>query len=174
MGLFFEVLSAINNPNQQASVDQLSSITNTVQQLAASRGIEPSTMQTVLSGLGSALRPAMQQQARGGGSLENLMGQLTGASGGLGALSSFLPPQMQQQLVQGIAQKTGISAGTLEGMLPTLIPVVMNLLKMGNSTSGGGIGSNPLLRTFLDSDNDQDVDLGDVFKFANRFLTPAR
>jgi len=44
---------------------------------------------------------------------------------------------------------------------------------MGASTSGVG-GSNSLLNTFLDSDRDGDTDLGDVFKFANRFLNPPR
>jgi len=29
-----------------------------------------------------------------------------------------------------------------------------------------------LLGAFLNSDSDQDVDMGDVFKFADRFLNP--
>lgn len=177
MGLFFEVLSAINNPNQNASVDQLSTITNTVQQLATSHGVEPSTMQSVLSGLGGALRPALQQQATGGG-LGNLVGQLTGGGGlsGAGALSSLLTPELQQQIAQGVAQKTGMSSGVIQSLLPSLVPVVMQLLNMGSSSNAGGLAglaSNPLLRSFLDSDRDQDVDLGDVFKFSSRFLNPS-
>jgi hypothetical protein len=179
MGLFFDVLSAINNPNQQASVDQLSTITNTVQQLANSHGVEPSTMQTILSGLGGALRPALQQQASSGG-LGELVGQLAGAgagTAGLGGLSSFLTPELQQQLIQGITQRTGISAGVIQSLLPSLVPIVLQLLSMGSSKTGGGLAglaSNPLLKSFLDSDRDQDVDLGDVFKFANRFINPPR
>ena len=67
MGLFFDVLSAINNPNQNANVDQLSSVAGSVQQLASQHGVEPSAMQGIVSGLGGALRPALQQQAAGGG-----------------------------------------------------------------------------------------------------------
>jgi hypothetical protein len=38
----------------------------------------------------------------------------------------------------------------------------------------GSIGTNPLLTGFLDGDKDGDVDLGDVFKFATRFLNSPR
>lgn len=174
MGLFFDVLSAINNPGQQASVGQLDALMGSVQQLANSHGIEPSAMETILSGLGSSLRPALQQQATTGG-LGGLLGQLGAGSASGGLLSSLLTPQLQQQLVQMLTQRTGISAGVIQSLLPSLIPIVVQLLNMGSSTDGpaGGLASitsNPLLRSFLDSDNDQDVDLGDVFKFAGRFL----
>lgn len=175
MGLFFDLLSAINNPDQKASVGQLSDVTNTIQQLASNNGIEPSTMQMVLSSLGSALRPALRQQAATD-NLDGLMG-LSGMGATAGGLSSLLTPQLQQQLVQAITQKTGVSTGTLQAMLPALIPVVMQILNMGASTSGRAASnplSNPLLKSFLDSDRDQDVDLGDVFKFGSRFLNPPR
>lgn len=166
MGLFFDVLSAINNPNQAASVDQLSQITGTVQQLATSQGIDPSTMQNVLSHLGGALRPVLEQQS---GGLGGLVGQLAGSGAAAGALSSLLTPQLQQQIVSAVSSRTGIDADTLQGMLPTLIPVVLNLLNMGSTSSG----SNPLLTAFLNNSNGQNADLGDVFKFAGRFLNPA-
>lgn len=184
MGLFFDVLSAINNPNQNASVEQLSSVAGSVQQLASQNGIDPSTMQNVLSGLGGALRPALQQQASGGG-MANMLGQMAtsqlsgqmgggGGAGGLGSLTSLITPQM----IQGLTQQTGVNAGTLQSMLPALLPIVMQFLNMGASKTGGVAAasplSNPLLKSFLDSDRDQDVDLGDAFKFAGRFLNPAR
>ncbi|MFM7425469.1 MAG: DUF937 domain-containing protein [Elainella sp.] len=192
MGLFFDVLSAVNNPNQNASVDQLSSMANMVQQLGNQHGVEPSAMQSVISGLGGALRPALQQQASTGG-LGSLMGQLAtsqlagqlgggqlgggqfgGGAGGLGGLASLITPQ----LIQGLTQKTGVNAGTLQTMLPALIPVVMQFLNMGSNKGAGAaanpLTSNPLLKSFLDSDQDQDVDLGDVMKFTGRFLNPAR
>lgn len=179
MGLFFNVLSAINNPDQQASISQLSDVTNTIQQIASSNGIEPSTMRMVLSSLGSALRPALRQQAATG-NLDGLLGQLgttEAGAAGFGELSSLLSPQLQQQIVQAITQKTGVSTGTLQAMLPALIPVVMQILNMGASKTGRTASSplsNPLLKSFLDSDRDQDVDLGDMFKFATRFLNPPR
>ncbi|WP_421659312.1 DUF937 domain-containing protein [Leptothermofonsia sp. ETS-13] len=175
MGLFYEVLSAINNPNQQASIDQLSSLSGSVQQLANQHGIDNNTMQTVLSALGGALSPVLRQQA-GSQSLEGMLGQLAGGNfAGTGgnfnpsSLVSLIPPQFQEQIIQTVAQKTGLSAGMLQGLLPALLPIVMNFLNMGKSTSGGQ-GANPLLNAFLDSDRDGDTDLGDVMKFANRFL----
>lgn len=187
MGLFFDVLSAVNNPNQNASIDQLSSVAGTVQQLASQHGVEPSAMQGILSGLGGAMRPALQQQAAGGG-LGNLMGQLAssqlaggglGNMGGMGNMGSMggLAAMITPQLIQGLSQKTGVNSGALQSMLPALIPVVMQFLNMGAGKTGGsaaGLADNPLLKSFLDGDRDGDVDLGDVFKFTGRFLNPAR
>ncbi|NJP11340.1 MAG: DUF937 domain-containing protein [Leptolyngbyaceae cyanobacterium RU_5_1] len=174
MGLFFDVLSAINNPDQQGSVAQLESVTNSIQQLATEHGIQPSQLQMVMSALGGALRPALQQQQStvGGNPLGNLMGQVAGAGMGSSMLQSLLSPELQQQISQTIAQRIGISPDVIQSVLPTLIPAVISLLNMGASQSGVQ-GSNPLLSAFLDGDRDGDTDLGDVFKFANRFLNPS-
>jgi hypothetical protein len=178
MGLFFDVLSAINNPNQQASVSQLESITNSIQQVASSQGIDAGKTQSLMSALGGFLRPALKQQrsAMGDNQLDNLLGRFgggTAATMGASAISSLFPPQMQQQMIQSIAQKTGLSPNMLQSAMPVLIPAVMGLLSMGAKKPGMG-GGNPLLNAFLDSDRDGDTDLGDVFKFASRFLSPAR
>lgn len=196
MGLIFDVLSAINNPNQNANVDQLSGVMNSLQQAASTNGVNPATMQNALSGLGSVLRPALQQQAAAPGGLDGLLGQmaqmaggaggnvgagnlgglgnLAAGAGGMGALSSLLTPQLQQQLVDVICQKSGMNPGLVQGLLPAVIPAVMQFLNMGSTTPGSGPLSNPLLKSFLDSDRDQDVDLGDAFRFASRFLNPPR
>lgn len=173
MGLFFDVLSAINNPNQQASVSQLESITSSIQQMASTQGLDAAKTQSVLSALGSVLRPtlAQQQGVMGGNQLEDLLGRV-GTGTNSAAIASLLPPQIQQQLVQNVAQKTGISPNLLQSMLPTLIPAVLGLLGMG-ATKPGTSGGNPLLDAFLDGDRDGNTNLGDVFKFASRFLNPA-
>jgi len=172
MGLFFEVLSSINNPAQTGSVDQLSTIMNTVQQLGASHGVDSSTMQTALSTLGGLIGPALKQQGltSGNQALGSLVGQFAGMSAGnAGSLPSFLTPQLQQQVIQTIAQTTGLDSGTLQALLPGLVSAVMSLLNMG-ATAPGAQGSNQILNAFLDGDRDGDTDLGDVFKFAGRFL----
>jgi hypothetical protein len=180
MGLFFDVLSSINNPNQQGSVEQLGGIMNAIQQLSASNGIQPSTMQSAVSALGGALQPALRQQQMAGGGLDSLISQFAGgANPGMGALSSFLTPQLQQTITQAIGQKTGIGGGTIQAMLPVLVPAVMGLLSMGKTKPGvpgmpGVPGGNSLLNAFLDSDRSGSTDLGDVVRFAGRFLNPAR
>ncbi|NJO42154.1 MAG: hypothetical protein HC769_25590 [Cyanobacteria bacterium CRU_2_1] len=173
MGLFYEVLSAINNPNQPASTDQLSLILNTVQQVAGSRGLSPATTQTLMSVLGGHVRSALQQQrmTSGGSQLETMLSQFGGTDATMGLLQSLFTPQQQQQMLQDTVQRTGISADTVKAILPTLLPAVLNLLKMG---SAGSQGSNTILSAFLDSDKDGDADLGDAMVFANRFLNPSR
>jgi hypothetical protein len=84
-------------------------------------------------------------------------------------MQSLLPPQLQQQLIQAVSQKTGLDARMLQGLLPSLIPAVMGLLNMGSSQPGTG-GNNALLNAFLKGGSS--ADLGEVFKFANRFLNP--
>lgn len=175
MGLFFDVLSSINNPGQQGSVSQLASITQSVQELASSRGVQPSTMQTVLSVLGNAISPALRQQqsVMGSNQLENLIGRSIGGGAVASVIQSLFPPQAQQQIIEGIAKKTGLSPNAIQGMLPTLIPLVLGLLSMGAKKPGvasAGNSSNSLLSAFLDGNQDGNTDLGDVFKFATRFL----
>lgn len=172
MGLFFEILKSINNPNQQGSVDQLSTVMNTVQQVGATRGINSSTLQTVMSALSGLIRPALQESG-GLPSTENLVTQLGSGNFGAATLPSFMTPQLQQQMVQVIAQKTGLSASTLQALLPGVITTAMGFLGMGASKPGVG-GGNSVLNAFLDSDRDGDTDLGDVFKFAGRFLNLPR
>jgi uncharacterized protein YidB (DUF937 family) len=181
MGLFFDVLSAINNPNQQASIEGLSSMASAVQQLAGQNGLDPSTTQSLLSAVGGALGPVLKQQAAsvgGASQLSGLIGQFAGAnpmgqgSGGnfsMAGLQSMIPAEMQEQIINGIAQKTGVDAATIQNMLPSMLPIVMDFLNMGSPTPGTR-GGNPLLNAFLDSDGDGNTDLGDVMKFAGRFL----
>jgi len=174
MGLFFDVLSSINNPNQQGSIEQLGSVFESVQQLTNNQGMNTNQMSSVLNALGGALQPALKQQAgtMGTGQLEGMVSKLAGP-GGLASLQSALPPQMQQQLVQAVAQKSGLNAGMVQSMLPKLLPVAMGLLGMGAAKPGTG-GGNPLLSAFLNANSASGTDLGTVMNFAGRFLNPPR
>jgi hypothetical protein len=175
MGLFFEVLSAINNPNQQGSADQLCTLMNSVQQLGAGRGINAPTLQTALSAVGNFIQPALKQQSSEAGdrSLDQLVGQLADSTTGTGALQSLLSPQLQQQMVQSVSQRTGLSDNTLQALLPGLLSTAMGFLNMGANKPGFS-GANPVLSAFLNSDRESDIDLGTVFKFVSRFLDSPR
>jgi hypothetical protein len=172
MSLFFDVLSSINDPNQQGSVAHLSQIVGNLQQLATTQGLDTAQMQSVLSSVGSFLGPALQQQqgVLGGGQLDNLVGQLGGSGAPATAMQSLIPPQVMQQLLQAVSQKTGLDTGMLQNLLPSLVPTVMGLLNMGASKPGAGGSGNGLLNAFLNGGSG--ADLGEVFKFANRFLNP--
>jgi hypothetical protein len=80
-------------------------------------------------------------------------------------------PQMQQQLAQVVAQKTGLNASVVQTMLPGLLTAALSFLKIGAGKPGTG-ASNSVLDAFLNSDRDGSVDLGDAFKFASRFFNP--
>ncbi|MEG3438266.1 DUF937 domain-containing protein [Pannus brasiliensis CCIBt3594] len=185
MSLVFDILSSINSPDRQGSVEQLSAVTNAIGGLAEQNGIDAGTAQAVVSSLGGHLRSVLGEQRAtlGEGGLENQLGQLLGGGGnplggllgqvmgggsGAAALSALLPGDKQQQIADDIAAKTGLRSEQILGVLPVLVPAVLGLLNMGKSNDA--TGSNSLLQSFLDSDRDGDTDLGDVLHFANRFL----
>lgn len=175
MSLFFDLLSAINNPNQQANVSQLTSVMSSVQALTNNHNIPSSQLENVMSVAGNLIRPVMQQQqgAIGEGRLQNLLGQAANAGANGTILQSLISPQIMQQMGDTIAQRTGVSSSIIQSAMPSIISTVMGLLNMGAAKSSAWGGANPLLTTFLDQDRDGDTDLGDVMKFAKRFLNPA-
>jgi hypothetical protein len=174
MGLFDQILGAIDNPNQQASPDQLGTIINTVQQLSGRQGLDTSTTQTALSVVGSYVRSALQQQnSNNPGQAEAIVNQFGDVHANAGATDALFTPNQQQQVAQAVAQRTGISADQVLALLPILVPVVLNLLKQGSHTSNAptpATGGNPVLNSFLDADQDGDVDMGDAISLAGRFL----
>jgi len=172
MGLFDQILQAIDDPNQQANPDQLSAILNTVQQAAGAQGVHPAATNDVVSLLGGYVRSALQEQAGGRGQAEAIVNQFGGTNPSTAALDAVFSPAQQQQVAQAIAQRTGLSADAIVGMLPMLVPVVLNLLKSGASQPGQATpgGSNPVLNSFLDADGDGDVDIADAMSMAGRYL----
>lgn len=175
MGLFDQILSAVNNPNQQASPDQLGSILNTVQQLSNRQGLNASATQTALSVVGGYVRSALQQKRVAGGSAqaETIVNQFGGTNPNPNAPEALFTPNQQQQVAQDVSQKTGISVEQVVALLPVLVPIVLNLLKQGSQQSNAPAATtagNPVLSGFLDADGDGDVDVGDAMSMAGRFL----
>lgn len=62
MGIFDQIINAIDDPNQAATSGQLAGMLGTVQQLGDSYGANPSTVQTALSVVGNYVRSALQQK----------------------------------------------------------------------------------------------------------------
>ena len=197
MGLVFDILSSINNPQQQGSVDQLSTLLGGVSKLAATQGLDANGTQSLLSNVGGVVRSLLKDKAAttGTGDLENLIGQaasdnvlgnlvgqLAGGTGvgnllgkvlgGNAALESLFPDGVQEQISQTVAQRSGLGPSVIKSLLPALLPIVLGLLKMGSGKQGGLPTKNGILNAFLDSDRDGDVDLGDAFKFGMLFLNP--
>lgn len=172
MGLFDQILNAVNNPSQQASTDQLSSILSAVQGLSNNFGTNPNQTQDILSVVGNYVRSSLQQtrSTAGNDQAQALVNQYGSSGPNPQAVSALLGPVMQQQVVQDLMQRTGLDPQTIQSMLPALVPLALNLLQSGNNTQNPQAG-NSVLSAFLDGDGDGDVDLGDAFNVASQFLS---
>ena len=173
MGLFDQVINAISSSNQQGSSGQIGSILSTVQQVSDSYGTDPSTVQSVLSIVGNYVRSSLQQKRSTDGyeQAQAIVNQYGGSYPNPQAVQSLFSPNQQSQLIQTVAQMTGMNMGTIQQMLPILVPLVLNLLQTGSQTQNPQYGSNPVLNSFLDADRDGDVDISDVIGLASRHLT---
>jgi hypothetical protein len=171
MGLFDHVLGAIANPNQQASPGQIGEILSTVNQLSNNANTDPSTIQSVLSIVGNYARSALQQKRQNEGEqqTQGFINQFGGTNPSTQAVQLLFSTPQIQQIVQEVAQRTGLSSGTIQAMLPILVPLVLKFLQTGNNTQQAQ-GSNPVLNSFLDADNDGDVDIADAMLMAGRYM----
>ena len=168
MSLFNQILSAINNPQQEASDNQISNILNTVQQLSNDSQASPSAVQSALSIVGNYTRSSLQEKRNQGGEgqVQSLINQFGGLNPSTQVLQSLFTTSQIQQIIQEVKSKTGIETSAIQSMLPMLVPMVLNFLKTGNSPGGG----NSVLNSFLDADGDGDVDLADAMQMASRYL----
>ncbi|MGB3266204.1 MAG: DUF937 domain-containing protein [Microcoleus sp.] len=172
MGLFDQILSAIDNPNQQASPNQLGNILGTVQQLSSSQGVDAGTTQLAMSVLSGYVRSALKdvRSQSGDAQAQQVVNQFSGTNPNPQAVQSLFGNNQLIQIVQDIAQRTGLNNGTVQAMIPVLVPLVLNLLQTGGNAQNPAQGSNPVLNTFLDADGDGDVDITDAISMASRFL----
>ena len=171
MSLFEQIINAIDNPTQQASSSQLGDILGTVQQLSNNTNTDPSTIQSVLSIVGGYARSALQQKRdnEGHGPTQEFVNQFGGTNPSTQAVQLLFSTPQIQQIAQEVEQRTGLSAGTVQSMLPILVPLVLKFLQTGSNTQNPQ-GSNPVLNTFLDADGDGDVDIADAMQMAGRYL----
>ena len=171
MGLFDKIAGAISDPNLQASAGQIGGILGSLQQTGSSQNLDNSTTQALMSVVGSQVRGALQEKKSAGGmdGVQALVNQFAGTGFNPQAVSALFSSQQQEQVVQAASQSTGVNAATIQAMLPSLVPLVLNFLKTGEGQNAAA-GGNAVLNSFLDSDGDGDVDMGDVMKLAGRFL----
>ena len=172
MGLFNQILQAIDNPNQQASFNGLSNILGTIQQTGSIYGADPGKSQMLLSMVGGYVRSALQEKRNNEGEdiVKNLVNQFSGTSANPQAVFALFNQTQLAEMVPEIATKSGINASTIQAMLPMMIPAVLSLLKTGANTENPQEAGNPVLNEFLDADGDGDVDITDAMNLAKRFL----
>ncbi|HEY9298955.1 MAG TPA: DUF937 domain-containing protein [Phormidium sp.] len=168
MGLFDQILNAVNDPNMQANAGQLANILGGVQQVQNNQGTDNSTMQSALSGVGSLVRSSLQQKrAQGGNQLvQTIINQFAGTSPNPSAVNALFGSQWGP-IADVVSQRTGIDRNTIVQMLPILVPLVLNFLQTGNNPQNPQAG-NPVVNSFLDADGDGDVDIADAMQMAGR------
>jgi hypothetical protein len=171
MGLFDVIIGALNNPEQQGSSEALGGVLDAVQGLSNDIGADPGTTQSLVSGLGGYVRSALQQKQATDGTeaVDGVVERYAGVGANSDAPEALFSPNQQTQVVQGLSQRTGINAQTIQSLLPVLIPIVLSLLQTGRNTQNPQAGNN-VLGSFLDSDRDGDVDIGDVLSLASQYL----
>lgn len=171
MGIFDQILGAIENPNQQGSPGQIGEILSTVQQLSNHANTDPSTIQSVLSIVGNYARSALQQKRDNEGhqQTQEFVNQFGGTNPSSQAVELLFSTPQIQQLVQDVEQRTGLSSNTIQSMLPILVPLVLKFLQTGNNTENPQ-GTNPILNTFLDTTGDGNVDMADILQMAGRYF----
>lgn len=188
MNLFNTLLTAIDDPAKQASTDGLSTLLGTLQQLGSGQG-DPKAVQGLVGIAGKYVRTSLQDQ-QASGNAQAIVNQYGGTQPSEAAVTALLSVPQIEQLVAEAETRTGLDAGTVRSLLPTVIPMVLALLKMGSdkgdtaapaaapastpaspdAAAPAPATGNALLNSFLDSDGDGDLDVGDALKLASRFL----
>ncbi len=172
MGLFDQILSAIDNPNQQGSPNQLGNILGAVEQLSGNHGVDAGTTQLAMSVLGGYVRSALQdvRSQSGDAQAQEVVNQFSGTNPNPQAVQSLFGGGQLTQIVEDIAQRTGLNNATVQAMIPVLVPIVLNLLQSGGNAQNPAQGANPVLNAFLDGNGDGNVDISDAMSMASRFL----
>jgi hypothetical protein len=174
MGLFFDILSSINHPEQRGSIEQLATVLTQAQQLSDQHDLDASTLQSLVTGLGRAMQSGLQEPDRLGSDRMERLFQWVRSIDRPSSITAQPPlkplwnDDQQRTIVREVAQKTGLPIQRVESMLPALVQLILGLLNMGTIQSVAKV-TNPLLTRFRDDDSP----LGDVLRLSNRFLAMA-
>ncbi|MGD1903038.1 MAG: hypothetical protein ACFB9N_12465 [Geitlerinemataceae cyanobacterium] len=169
MGLFDLVSKAVSDPNLQANLGQLGGIASGLQQMQKSQNLDSNSTSKLLSVVGSQVRSSLKEKQAGGTDVSALINQFAGTASSTAAVSALFSTPQIQQVIDVASAKTGVDANTIQSMLPTLVPLVLNFLKTGQAKAGAAASSNPVLSGFLDADGDGDVDIADAMMLASKF-----
>lgn len=171
MGLFDQVMKAVADPSRQASASQLTQILGSAKQVAQQNNADSDNMQKAMSVIGGFVRSSLKdkRQSEGDDAAEKLIEQ--GAANGAAVIPQLFNNAQMLEMVSAVTNKTSFNSNQVQGMLPTLIPLVMQFLSSGNAKAGlAAAGKNPILTAFLDGDGDGDLDMGDMLGMASKFM----
>jgi hypothetical protein len=193
---FFDVLvSSIQDPQSTTQKSDLEGLLGAL--LGGAPGTAPAQARQIPSGaaeglagtIGSTLKPALREAGQQGGidGIDALLGSLKQNANSPQALERTLGRGRMDQMVTQAQQKSGLPVDAIMSMLPVIIPALVALLQSGaragaapsvpSARTGAtaddpfaALASNPLLKGFLDSDGDGDVDMQDLVRLGSKFL----
>lgn len=171
MSLFDNIASAIENPEQIASSEQLTGILTSVKKLSNNTTSNPEAVKSAMSVVGQHVRSSLQEKRNGEdlSEVQSLVNQFSGTQPNLQAVENLFDPSQQDNLIQEIEAKTGLSGAEVEKALPSMVPLVLEVLQTGASNNNPQM-ANAVLSSFLDADGDGDVDIQDAINMASSYL----
>ena len=158
--------SLLKNPLFSANSGDLGAMLKMLQAIGNEGGIDLPTTQTILGIVGKYLKAGLQSQQAANGleQTQDLVNQLGGTEPNMEALNALLDQPQVAQMLAEIESRTGIPAGTIEPLLPTAVPLILNFLKSNEQ-------GNSLLNGYLDTDGDGDIDMSDLMGLAMKYLS---
>jgi hypothetical protein len=191
---FFDVLvSSIQDPQSATQKSDLEGLLGALlggaPGTAQAREIPSGAAEGLAGTVGSILKPALREAGQQGGieGIDALLGSLKQNANSPQALERTLGHNRMEQMVNKAQQKSGLPTGDIMSMLPVIIPALVSLLQSGARAGAApsapaartgataddpfaALASNPLLKGFLDSDGDGDVDMQDLVQLGSKFL----
>ncbi|MEI7865746.1 MAG: hypothetical protein WCI38_10280 [Chthoniobacterales bacterium] len=188
---FFEALvSSIQDPQagtQKSDLENLlGALTGGSSPVAGA--LPPGAAEELAGTVGSMLKPALREAGQQGGAegIDALLGSLKENSSSPQQIERTLGRERVEQMVNQAGRKSGATPDVIMSMLPVIIPALVSLLQSGarsgatssaaqagavaGDPTAGLLNSNPLLKGFLDSDGDGDVDMADLVAMSSKFL----
>ena len=168
MDFLKSIMSAVEDPNTMGSMGQVAGILSAVNGVAKDNGVDAKTMQSVVGVVGKYVQGGLQARDADDSpaTAQDLVSQFAGNQPSEQALNAILSTPQVNSLVGELEGMTGLEEGTIRGLLPMAVPLVLNLLKTGETAEEGST-SNSLVSSFIDQDGDGDTDLSDVMGMAN-------
>ena len=179
MSIFDSILSAIDNPQQQGSTNDIANIVGNVQRISQDYNVSSDTIADAVSVVGKYVKGSLQQKREQGGEqqVNQVVDQLSKTSTDVNPDNLQANPNINLlfdnpvalQMINQVCSRTGLPEPIVRSILPSLVNFVVRFIKTGNFQDNSLV-TNPIAKMFLDSDKDGDVDLGDAIRLASRYL----
>lgn len=137
-------------------------IVASIRQISMVVGMDPTTVESILSIVGKQICLSLQEKQTDEGSekVHSLVNQYGGNSPNSEAVGSLFSPQIEQDVCQNAADRTGLDANIIKQILPSLVPLGLLFFQLVD---------NSLLDQII-ADGGGDLSMGDVIRLLKRFF----